>query len=280
MQIRHRPLAGVVVAASGPWLMVGAAHAVILTGTGFEAPDYAPGTLAGQSGWIAQSSGVTSGDLGVVVNNAANAHAGSQYAMVNTAGWAGDFVGESVSYVDNSSGFLANVGSRPVVHAHLSIWMSTTTGNRTNYALMQPFSSNPFSRNLGAIGMYGGGAFGSYYLYLPNDPGHVVNFSNTFSLNQYRTFDMYLNYNTGLISYSLNGIPVDGQLDSTGRNRTFNTSLAFTGFGLDTRWVAGLTGSGGTEIRYDDYLVEMIPAPANLPFLVAAGLVASRRRRT
>lgn len=263
---------------------------VTLTSTGFEAPTYTAGALNGQNGWIVfGGTGTSSSNVGNVVNNAANAYAGSQYVEVNTASWTADSTSSTYrymfGYVDNSAAFLANVGSNPIVHTRLAIRMNTQTGTRSNFALMSNFSASSGFAGLGTIGLYSpttNVADSRVYIAGPDNAGALVISNGTTGwLNQYHVFDLYVNYNTGTISYAVDGVSLDSIIDGASYLRTFNTANAFTDCDINTERDRPSTGSssGGATVRYDNYLVEMIPAPGAMALMGFGGLVASRRRR-
>jgi len=295
-----------VAAAAG---MAASANAGVLFSSDFEAPAYATGPLAGQNGWTAGAipgGSVGANFVGNVINNPANAFAGSQYMEVNSVNWSGDTTASTYrlayAYQGNSGPAIGagDIALNPILHVSVALRMNTPSGTRGGFSTINAYSSaTPFG--LGAMGIAWTGAglssagpfstANTSYLYLSNtDPGgagHAFVFSGSSAtswLNTWLQVDMYFNYTTGLISYNINGSSLDAQLDTAGFNRAFSTVPAqyFSQADLQSERDRPLAGasSGGATMRYDNYLVELIPAPSTAALLGLGGLVAARRRRS
>ena len=292
--------------------MAASANAGTIFSTDFEAPTYTAGNFAtssstGQNGWtIGYFPGTTSNsNLGTIVNNASQAYAGSQYLQVNTANLAADSTSSTYRIVYGYQGHAGLTGidpANPVIHTSLAINMATATGTRGGFATLNAYSVLAGADQIGAIGIaYTGSGLASSgpfatantsYLYLAGGSegtgttsGAIV-FSGSAAnswLNGWVVVDMYFNYNTGLVSYDVNGQSLDATLDADGFDRGFDTTNLFDQADIQSERDRPLSGtsSGGQTDRYDNYLVEStsVPGPSSIALVGAGALLVSRRRR-
>ncbi|MBS0187605.1 MAG: hypothetical protein JSS51_06020 [Planctomycetes bacterium] len=233
----------------------GVANAAILYQTSFEAPTF-NATLNGVDGWITQGGGTVGSTAGA-------ARTGTRYvqsANLNTSGqwqWQGAI-----------SQNAASIAAAPIIKA--SVWLAHVAGTST--ALRR-----------GGLQMYdstGGTIFAALYIQsdgsitatdgtgtaYSTQPGAVVNPS------AYNQVEIELNYTTQLATFRVNG----ATLSLPSGAGTF----VGTDFGdADFFSIRGSGTTGGSSVRYDDYVVEQIPAPGAFALLGLGGLIAGRRRR-
>ena len=280
--------------------LASSAGAGVLTSTGFEASEgYTTGNLVnnatgvGQNGWTgfaADSLGQLTTPNFTVVNNPANAYQGSQYVQFNTASFSNDSTSNTsragFAWVDQTVS-AADLAANPVVHVSSAIRMNSPTGTRSNFGLVSLWADGG-SYNMCAFGLYSSasGAANSYIFVGAQDVGGGLIFPtgspNTGWLNTWIVFDLYADYSTGLWSLSVNGVSIDADLDANAFDRTFDTSRIFSDADFDAERARPASGSssGGATIWYDNYLVELVPAPGSAALLGLGGLAAARRRRS
>lgn len=248
------------------------ANAAVLSSTGFEASQgYVAGSLTGQAGGIWSNADFGNPGLFSVAFDATRAAAGTGYVNAPTTAWPNSGTPQRYSWIDQAP------VSTGIVRASTSVYVGAGTGSAVS---------------AGGIQLYvAGGAFLGAGLWLQSDgvlvaardDGSGTGASATIGLGAatlvggYHTFEVSLDYSIGQFSVSVDGISQDSVLDSLAFARTFNTSRAFSDadlFGIK------FAGTGGSDIRFDNYLVEtVIPAPASAALLGLSGLVAARRRR-
>lgn len=231
------------------------ASAATVYSTGFESP-FVAGGLNGQQGWIA--------DAGTVVNNAANARSGNQYArMVNsnfsttvTANWAWN----------GTTAFTPGVGNA-IVTMTVYAGIFNYTGTRTYTAGLDAYDASV--ARIGAVYLGTDGSFGV----IDGIGGGGNSAGGLLALNAYHKLQMVANYSTGVINFLVDDVNV------------FTGAFTNTDFSdADIRGTRATTGTAATssmELRFDDYSIttEAIPAPGALALLGLGGLVAGRRRR-
>jgi hypothetical protein len=292
--------------------MAASANAGTIFSSDFEAPTYTAGNFAttlstGQNGWIVGAfPSTTIGNLGQIVNNPANAYAGSQYLQVNTTNFSGDSTSATyhVTYGYQGHAGLAGVDPlNPIIHTSLAINMTAVSGTRGGFATLNAYSVLAGQDEIGAIGIAYTGAglatsgpfntANTSYLYLTGNSAGSGNAASAFVfsgssatswLNGWIVVDMYFNYSTGLVSYAVNGQYLDSILDANGFNRAFDTTNLFDQADIQSerdRPVIGTTSTGGQTDRYDNYLIEStnVPVPGSIALVGAGGLIVSRRRR-
>ena len=175
--------------------------------------------------------------------------------------------------------------------------MNTPTGTRRNYATLNSYGTGATGfRTLAVAGIlyYGTSTSATAssnksYLYFrasgaAGTQGAVILGGSTLTafLNGWLVFDTYMNYSTGTVSFSVNGISVDSTIDTiVGYSRTFDPSYLWEEADIQTerdRPASG-TSSGGAVVRYDNYLMETTPTPGTAALMGLGGLVMARRRR-
>ena len=111
-------------------------------------------------------------------------------------------------------------------------------------------------------------------LQLYNGAGSGIQFGADLTLlNVYNEYHMNVDMVTGSINYYFNGIHLSPFLGAF--PTTFTAGMQFSD--ADLYAVRGTSGTGGSEVRWDD--MSVTPAPGSLALLGLGGLVAGRRRR-
>ena len=237
-------------------MSAGVANAAVLYSTSFEAPTFNT-TLNGVDGWVTHGGG----SVGTV---AANAHTGTRYAQSSTLGTSGQWQWQGAIAQDATS-----ISAAPIIRA--SVWMSHNAGTST--ALRR-----------GGLQMYSFDASTVFAaLYIQSDGSVTITdgVGGSFSTAAgavadpaaYNQIEIELNFMTQMAAFKINGVALI--LPPGGG--------AFVGvdFGdADFFSVRGAGTSGGSTVRYDDYIVEQdVPAPGAFALLGLGGLIAGRRRR-
>ncbi len=250
-------LGGLILAAAA-----GVANAQFPFTTGFEAPDYAPGALAGQQTWIEVNGGTGALTTNFQVVNGAGAFAGSQYVSTNTGTW-GAFASNTSRYA-----WVDNTTNASPVDASVMCYVGTSSGTLLSGGGMFLFA------NAGA-GLVGGmRLLSTGVLQLYNGAGSGIQFGADLTLlNVYNEYHMNVDMVTGSINYYFNGIHLNPFLGAF--PTTFTAGMQFSD--ADLYAVRGTSGTGGSEVRWDD--MSVTPAPGSLALLGLGGLVAGRRRR-
>lgn len=249
-------------------IAAGTATAQLPYATGFEAPAYAPGALSPQNGWVEINGGTGAPTSNIaVVNNAANAYAGDQYASTNTGTW-GAFASNTsrFAWADNPSGASPVDGS-------LRCFVGTPSGTLLSGGGMFMFgtTTSPGDTNIGGMRLLTSGA-----LQLFNGAGAGIGFAAdpvNFPVNAYNEMRIVADLSLGTLNYYINGIhlnPFLGTFAATcPTGQTFND--------IDLYAVRGGSGTGGSDIRWDN--INVTPTPGALALLGLGGIVAGRRRR-
>ncbi|MBX3379345.1 MAG: PEP-CTERM sorting domain-containing protein [Phycisphaeraceae bacterium] len=226
------------------------ASAVPVYSTGFESP-FVAGSLNGQQGWIA--------DAGTVINNAANAHSGNQYANMT-----GSQVGTAAKWAWYGGAAFVPSGPNSTVVMTCYAGIFGDSGTRAITAGLDAYDSA-----VSRIGL----------IYLTQDGGYGVldglatggtTAGGILALNAYHKLQMRANYSSGVIEFFVDDVSV------------YVGSFVNTDFGdVDIRGTRSSTGTGGTAVnlRFDDYSIDAIPAPGALALVGMGGLIAARRRR-
>ena len=247
-------------------IAAGTATAQLPFVTGFEAPAYAPGPLAGQNTWteINGNTGAPTTNM-TVVNNAANAFAGSQYVSTTPGAW-GAFTNNTARYA-----WVDNPDASPSIDMSLRVWVSSG-GSMTIGGGMFSFGTDtaPGDTLIGGMRLLNNGA-----LQLFNGAGQGIGFTAVPALlNSWNEMRM-ISYHTGgnYVDFYFNGQYLNPLLG------TFSTAFAPCTFNdADLYAVRGTSGTSTAEIRYDNMSVT-VPTPGALALLGLGGLVAGRRRR-
>ncbi len=253
-------LAGVALIAAG-------AAAQVPLNTGFEAPDFAPGQLAGQNGWVEinGNNGSPTSNFSIV-NNAALAFGGEQFVETNTGTW-GEFPNNTARYA------WANTPLGGVIDASVRVNVINPTGNTIVTG--------------GGIALYGTNAatgdtligimrlLTNGQLQLFNGAGQGIGFNPNalFPLGQYNEMRIVADLATGTMQYVVNGTVLNPFLGTF--SPTFASGIGFSD--ADLYAVRGGTGTGGGIVRWDN--MSVVPSHGSLALLGLAGLVTARRRR-
>ncbi|MBX3379343.1 MAG: PEP-CTERM sorting domain-containing protein [Phycisphaeraceae bacterium] len=226
------------------------AQAVPVYSTGFESP-FVPGDLNGQQGWFA--------DTGTIVNNAALAHSGSQYAQMT-----GTQIGTTAkqAWYGGASFVPSAPNTKVVMTCYAGIFNYSGTTAMT--AGLDAYDSSANRIGLfyltqdGGYGLLDGLGTGGA------SPGGVL------TLEAYHKLQMIADFSNGEVEFIVDGLSV------------YCGNFNVTDFGsVDLHGTRSSTGTGGTDtqLRFDDYSIEVVPAPGALALIGMGGLVAARRRR-
>jgi len=229
------------------------ASAAVVYSTSFEQPAFVAGALNGQSGWVA--------DAGNVLNNAAQAHTGSQFAAMTGAqiGASGKWAWENTSAIGP-----AQLAINPIVRASVWVGMGGNAGTRTYTAGLDLYDS--FIARIGLVYISSDGSVGVI------DGAGVVTTSavGLVNPNVYHKLAVEANFATQVVNFFVDGV-----------NVVTGTFLSTDFIDADIRGTR-TTGTGGAAFvtAFDDYTIEneAIPAPASLA-LMGMGLIAGGRRR-
>jgi MYXO-CTERM domain-containing protein len=250
-------LSGLILAAAA-----GVANAQFPFSTGFEAPDYAPGALNGQQTWVEINGGTGALTTNFSVVNGAGAFAGTQYVSTNTGTW-GAFASNTSRYA-----WVDNTTNASPVDATVMCYVSSPSGTLLSGGGIFCFA------NAGANLVGGMRLLSTGVLQLYNGAGAGIQFgAQTALLNVYNEYHMNMDMTTGTINYYFNGQYLNPLLGTFAT--TFATGLQFSD--CDLYAVRGTSGTGGSEVRWDN--MSVTPAPGSLALLGLGGLVAGRRRR-
>jgi hypothetical protein len=240
-----RTLAITVGTAIGIATLLGAGQAsadTLVYSTGFEAPAYHLGALAGQQGWT--------GNTGVVENSLA--YAGSQAVEFNATGLTVGSAGDLTMLAVSSDGPMMQVSDEFYASASDAnvVWTVLSLGGNNSGA---PFIGALFADSSGVL-VSGSGA--SAYTQI--------------LFGQWNSYTLDINFTTQTLTGYLNGtlIGTEGFAQS-------NTELTEVGFGID-----GANGHATTQAYVDNVSVETVAEPGSL-MLFAAGLLGlgvGRRR--
>lgn len=248
-------------------IAAGTATAQLPFVTGFEAPAYAPGAISGQ-GWTEINGGTGAPTTNLaVVNNAANAYAGSQYVSTNTGTW-GAFASNTSRY-----SWVDNPDPAASVDASMRCFVGTPSGTLLSGGGCFMFSTATTPGDTLVAGMR---LLTNGQLQLFNGAGAGIGFAAdpvNYPLNAYNEMRIVANMTTGTLNYYINGIDLNPFLGAFAA--TFTPGTVFNDFDLYA--VRGTSGTGGSEIRWDN--VSITPTPGALALLGLGGLVAGRRRR-
>lgn len=292
MKLQYVSALALIAAAGG----IASARPVVYS-TNFDSnPPFTAGNVNGKDSWLAfGSAGTSTTSRAVVVNNAANAHSGSQYIESNMTAWTADTTSLTYRYgaaYRETALSAADVAANPIVHVSMAISLNSATGTRTDYALdvnLSKTTSLFLINQIGLINIGSGSQAGSYvYVGTANENNAEIFSGSTAGayLNSWHVFDTYINYATGLVSMSVDGVSLDAALDAASYSRTFDNTGA-SGYFDQARIFserdrpASGTSSGGALARYDDVLVETqaVPTPGSAALVGVGGLLIARRRR-
>lgn len=262
-----------VVSAAAVLAIASSASAVTTYSTGFESPTWAGSSggtaLGGQNGFTSTAAGYQ------IVNNAANAHSGSQYARILANSVASSTGGSAWAY-NFAAGTVATPG---IITATAWVRIGGTLGTRGGFVGIDLYT--PTTNRLAAISINNDGS-----LLLLNGvdngsggtasattgPGTIAN------VNAWHELSISLDFSTNTSQYFVDGIQLTAPLG-------FNTwDAGLTSFGSALLWSnRGASGTNGTsvEYRWDDLSITNtdVPAPGALALVGLGGLVANRRRR-
>ncbi len=233
---------------------------------GFEAPGYAPGALSPQNGWIEVNgtTGAPTTNL-TVVNNAANAFAGSQYVSTVPGAW-GAFTNNTSRYA-----WVDNPDASPSIDMSVMVRV-TSGGTMVIGGGLFSFGTNaaPGDTLIGGMRLLNSGV-----LQLFNGAGAGIQFGAVPALlNSWNEMRM--------ISYHGGGNNVDFYFNGQYLNPllgTFSTAFGACSFNdADLYAIRGTSGTSTADIRWDNMAV-VTPAPGALALLGLGGIVVGRRRR-
>lgn len=262
--------------------LASAASAQSLFNTGFEAPDYAVGNLNGQQGWQTFAGTPAPGNFNIV-NDATRALAGSQFVGADTGTWAtgtGQDFRVRYSWPDTTqtAGQIAAGGGQ--IQASVSVWVGAGTGGRTSIAGLSLFGAAG-GVGIGEVDVYSTGLIAAF----PGTDltgtalGTGIGLANGFN-NQWVNITLIADYNISRVSYIINGVDLTSAMVTAGFNNTIVATDWSDADLIGGRFVpTGGAATGGSELRWDNYSVSLVPAPGAAALLGLGGLVAARRRR-
>lgn len=261
-----------VVSAAAVLAIASGASAAITYSTSFESPTWtgsAGGTaFSGQNGFASTSAGYG------VVNNAANAHTGSQYVRVLANSVAASTGGSAWGY-NFSAGAVLTPG---IIEISGWVRIAGTLGTRGGFVGFDAYTST--TNRLGAISMNNDGSI-LVLNGVNNGSGGTASAQTgagfISNVNAWHQLGLTLDFSTNTITYWVDGVAL-------GAPAGFNTwDAGLTDFGSAALWSnRGASGTNGTsvEYRWDDLTISnTIPAPSALALAGIGGLVANRRRR-
>ena len=220
--------------------------------TGFEAPDFTPGALAGQSGW----SEYPRPSSAIQVQNV-NPHSGVQAIDIIPALASGQ---DGAYFTDNTPD--------PIVKQSADIYLySSSTQSEWQFAAL----------GTGLVGFAGGiGILADDSIVLIT--AGIPTITATFTRNVWNHVDLFLNYTTQKYSVDLNGLEIASDVAFCGDNGPCagaNVPFHANGF------FATFSGAGVNDLgSLDNYAVAAIPeADTSAMLAVGLGLVGWRLRR-
>lgn len=221
-------------------LSVTVCHATVIFQTGFEQPDYAPGALAGQNGWI--SSSVPYVESGI-------AFSGSQAVAVDATGTSGQ-------NIDDLGLNYTALGNPENVVTYDVEFMQSTLGTSSLWDVLAAFGSPGFISQVLVDG------YGNVYI---DSVGGTVNVSR----GVWNDFQLSLDFSTQTASAYANGQFVGSE--------TFESPA--TGLNPYQGVAFGINSSPGTDSGYFDNLTitsaaAAVPEPSTA-WLIALGLAGA-----
>jgi hypothetical protein len=207
-----------------------ALRAGVVFSTGFEAPTYTTGKLAGQNGWFGSTVGVV--ESGV-------AYTGTQAVEFNSAGTSG----QNLTYLGPP--LVPDAGDLEVTLQVAAMFSSS--GTSTNWDVLTVYNSSAdFMDQL----LVNGGDDATLGL-ASTAVGSVV-----ITKGVWNVFDLELNYSTQTASAYVNGTFI-----GSGAFATASNGLGYAGFGINS--------APGTQLGYFDDLLIETPEPGSAALLLA-----------
>lgn len=250
--------------------IAGSANAQVLFETDFEnSTTYPIGTqLNSRPGWDA------TGNAGFVITDNIGAP-GNSAVVVNTATWAAN--GTRWNWV-NTPVDAATLALNPVVRAQTDVAIASGGGTRQTWAGLDVygFAGATFGR-IGAIRLRDdggldvlGGTTGAQVVSLP---------AASLPLNTFFRVGLEMNFATQKMSFLVDGVALDISafpgLDTFDETEFSDADLYMVRAAQSTT----VAGTGGDTAVFDNYRVEIVPAPGAVALAGLASLVGIRRRR-
>ena len=256
--------------------VAGAAHAVVLSSTGFESP-FVAGDVDGQNGWEA---GISEHGTGSATITTARSSAGAQSLLITSTAPADDsssFYAFPSASLDYTGGTAA--ANQKLLVSSAQVYVTSTTAT-TNVELAGLLA---FTANAAVAGAFIGAGDGQLYVYASSRTAAITGYysvRNAFgNLNTFNALSFTLDYSSSALAPAI----------TVGLNGTTYSLTGLSGAGLtaadstitDVDMVVISTANNTISANFDNYsvqAVQAVPEPAAFAPL-ALGVVALVRRR-
>jgi hypothetical protein len=239
---------------AGLGLLAGSVSAQTLYSTTFE--EFSMGSIDGQHGWLSTDTGIaiTGAEAGVTPFSGDQMVRFPTTTEVNFANYA---------WRDVTAAWGARDAGHQIARASVRLFIPESIGAEYEFGLAAWSGQTWLAEAMVNT------ATNTIWLYSPA-VGGIVNTGVSPSRNEWNLLQVYLDYSSGQLTASLNGVWV-------GESTPFDTSESFTDYTLSAYTFDGVAN---LNAYYDDFSMEAVPEPASLAALAAgvAALIARRRR--